>query len=200
MVDIEPSFEIDAKGRVICQSHSKYPYFIQPGKTYFEERKMEKELTCLTCSHYKNDDCYFPKSEIDKIELDRLTRSLFQCNLCGNKIDLMLTLMQKIYYEVKFNMKMPLVCCNCYESLKKKNFKEYYNKRIWESLSFYLPSIFLLFNPFPFNAITVIGYIVFILISKIIIKQKAHYSLFLMDIIKGKKFYDKNFKDKIELT
>jgi len=200
MVNIEPSFEIDEKGRVICQSHSKYPYFIQPNKTYFEERKMEKELTCLTCSHYKNDDCYFPRSEIDKIELDRLTRSLFQCNLCGNKIDLMLTLMQKIYYEVKFNMKMPLVCCNCYESLKKNNFKEYYTKRIWESISFYLPSIFLLFNPFPFNVISVLGYVVFILVAKIIIKQKAHYSLFLMDILKGKKFYDKNFKDKIELT
>ena len=200
MVNIEPSFEIDEKGRVICQSHSKYPYFIQPNKTYFEERKMEKELTCLTCSHYKNDDCYFPRSEIDKIELDRLTRSLFQCNLCGNKIDLMLTLMQKIYYEVKFNMKMPLVCCNCYESLKKKNFEEYYTKRIWESLSFYLPSIFLLFNPFPFNVISVLGYVVFILVAKIIIKQKAHYSLFLMDILKGKKFYDKNFKDKFDLT
>ena len=198
MINIEPSFEIDEKGRVICQSHSKYPYFIQPNKTSFEERKMEKELTCLTCSHYKYDDCYFPRSEIDKIELDRLTRSLFQCNLCGNKIDLMLTLMQKIYYEVKFNMKMPLVCCNCYESLKKNNFKEYYTKRIWESISFYLPSIFLLFNPFPFNAIAVLGYGVCILISKIIIKQKAHYSLFLMDLIKGKKYYNKNFKDKFE--
>jgi len=198
MINIEPSFEIDEKGRVICQSHSNYPYFIQPGKTYLEEKKMEKELTCLTCSHYENDDCYFPKSEINKIELDRLTRSLFQCNTCGNKIDLMLTLVQKIYYEVKFKMKMPLVCCSCYESLKKKNFEEYYMKRIWESLSFYLPSLFLIFNPFPFNVIAVFGYVIFIVVFKIIIKQKAHYSLFLMDLIKGKKYYDKNFKDKIE--
>jgi len=199
MVNIEPSFEIDEKGRVICQSHSKYPYFIQPNKTYLEERKMEKALTCLTCSHYENDDCYFPRSEIDKIELDRLTRSRFQCNLCGNKIDLMLTLMQKIYYEVKFNMKMPLVCCNCYESLKKKNFEEYSTRRIWESLSFYLPGLFLLFNAFPFNVIAVLGYVIFILVFKIIIKLKFSYSLFLIDILKGKKFYDKNFKDKIEL-
>jgi hypothetical protein len=148
--------------------------------------------------YYENDDCYFPKFEIDKIELDRLTRSRFQCNLCGNKIDLMLTLMQKIYYEVKFNMKMPLVCCNCYESLKKNKFEEYFVKRIWESLSFYLPSIFLLINPFPFNVIAVLLYAAFIFVFKIIIKQKAHYSLFLLDLIKGKKFYDKNFKDKIE--
>ena len=198
MINIEPSFEIDEKGRVICQSHSNYPYFIQPGKTYFEERKMEKELTCFTCLHYKNDDCYFPKSEIDKIELDRLTRSRFQCKTCGNKIDLLLTIMQKIYYEVKFNMKMPLVCCSCYESLKKKKFEEYFLKRIWESLSFYLPSLFLLVNPFPFNVIAVLSYVAFIIVFKIIIKQKAHYSLFLMDLIRGKRFYDKNFKDKIE--
>ncbi|GAG91599.1 unnamed protein product, partial [marine sediment metagenome] len=69
------------------------------------------------------DECYFPGSEIDKIELDRLTRSRFQCNLCGNKIDLFLTIIQKIYYEVKFNMKMPLICCSCYESLQKKKFE-----------------------------------------------------------------------------
>ena len=200
MVNIEPSFEIDEKGRVICQSHSKFPYFIQSGKTFFEERQMEKNLTCLTCSHYENDDCYFPKSEIDKIELDRLTRSRFQCKTCGNKIDLMLTIIQKIYYEVKFNMKMPLICCSCYESLQKKKFEEYYLKRIWESLSLYLPSFFLLINQFPFNLFAVIAYIIFVLIIKVIIKQKAHYSLFIMDLIKGKKFYNKNFKDKIEST
>ena len=200
MVVIEPSFEIDEKGKVICQSHSKYPYFIQSYKTPIEERQMEKKLTCLTCSHYENDECYFPGSEIDKIELDRLTRSRFQCKTCGNKIDLMLTIMQKIYYEVKFNMKMPLICCSCYENLQKKKFEEYYLKRIWESLSLYLPSFFLLINPFPFNIFAVIAYIIFVLIIKVIIKQKAHYSLFLMDLIKGTKFYNKNFKDKIEST
>ena len=93
---------------------------------------------------------------------------------------------------------MPLACCSCYESLKKKNFEQYFIKRVWEALSFYLPSIFLLFNPFPFNAIAVLGYVIFIVVFKIIIKQKAHYNLFLMDLIKGKKYYDKNFKDKIE--
>lgn len=200
MINIEPSFEIDEKGRVICQSHSKYPYFIQPSKTPFEEKQMEKDLTCLTCTHYENDDCYFPRAEIDKIELDRLSRSIFQCNLCGNKIDLMLTLMQKIYYEVKFNMKMPLICCTCYDRLQNKKFEEYYVKRVWESLSFYLPSIFLIINPFPFNVFAVLAYIAFIVVFKLVVKLKFHYSLFLMDLIKGKKFYDKNFKDKFEST
>ena len=160
---------------------------------------MEKQLTCKTCSHYINDDCYFPKSEIDKIELDRLNRSRFQCNLCGNKIDRMLTIVQKIYFEVKFNMNMPLICCNCYQSLEEKKFPEYFRRRIWESLSFYLPSLILIINPFPFNLIAAFTYVLFIFILKIIIKLKFHYSLFLVDLLKGKKFYDKYFRDKSDL-
>jgi len=199
MVVIEPTFEIDEKGRVICQSHPKYPQFIKPGKTKLEDLQMEKRLTCKSCSHYINDDCYFPKSEIDKIELDRLNRSRFQCNLCGNKIDRMLTIVQKIYFEVKFNMNMPLICCTCYKSLEEKRFIEYYRRRIWESLSFYLPSLFLIINPFPFNVIAAFSYILFIIILKIIIKLKFHYSLFIMDLLKGKKFYDKYFRDKSDL-
>ncbi len=199
MVVIEPSFEIDEKGRVICQSHSEYPHLIRPGKTYLEELQMEKDLTCKSCSHYINDDCYFPKSEIDKIELDRLNRSRFQCNLCGNKIDRMLTIVQKIYFEVKFNMNMPLICCNCYLSLEEKKFTEYYKRRLWESLSFYLPCLILIFNPYPFNLIFVIIYILFIFVVKIVIKLKFHYSLFLMDLLEGKKYYDKYFRDRDKL-
>ena len=199
MVVIEPSFEIDEKGRVICQSHSEYPHLIRPGKTHLEELQMEKDLTCKSCSHYINDDCYFPKSEIDKIELDRLNRSRFQCNLCGNKIDRMLTIVQKIYFEVKFNMNMPLICCNCYLSLEEKKFTEYYKRRLWESLSFYLPCLILIFNTYPFNLIFVIIYILFIFVVKIVIKLKFHYSLFLMDLLEGKKYYDKYFRDRDKL-
>jgi len=196
MVVIEPSFEIDEKGRVICQSHSQYPRFLQPNLTKLEEIQMEKQLTCKACTHYTNDDCYFPKSEIDKIESDRLSRSRFQCNLCGNKIDLMLTIIQKIYFEVKFNTEMPLICCNCYLSLEEKKFIEYNRRRIFESLSFYTPSIFLIINPFPYNLVAVFIYLLFVIVLKIIIKQKFHYSLFLLDLLKGKKFYEKNFRDK----
>jgi len=128
MVVIEPSFEIDEKGRVICQSHSKYPHLIKPDKTYLEDLQMEKQLTCKSCSHYINDDCYFPKSEIDKIELDRLNRSRFQCNLCGNKIDRMLTIVQKIYFEVKFNMSMHLIFFTFYKSFDEKKFPDYYRR------------------------------------------------------------------------
>ncbi|NHJ20189.1 MAG: hypothetical protein EAX91_04535 [Candidatus Lokiarchaeota archaeon] len=196
MVVVDPSFEIDEKGRVICQSHSNYPNLIKPNKTYLEELQLETLLTCKSCSHYVNDDCYFPKSEIDKIEIDRLSRSRFQCNLCGNKIDRMLTIMQKIYFEVKFNMKMPLLCCSCYQNIKNDKFPEYLRRRIRESLLFYTPSVFLLINPYPFNLIVAFVYALSAFLLKIIIKQKFHYSLFLVDLLNGRKFYKKYFKNK----
>ena len=196
MTFIEPSFEIDEKGRVICQFHSNYPQLIKPEKTTFEEMQLEKQLTCITCSHYKNDDCYFPKADIDKIEFDRINRTRFECKLCGNKIDRMLTIMQKIYLEEKFQMKMPLICCSCYESLKEKKFDEYFNKRIWEALLFYTPVLFSFGNPYPINLVFVITSFFAVIILKFIIKQYFHYSLFLIDLLKGMKFYDKNFRDK----
>ncbi|TFF88175.1 MAG: hypothetical protein EU550_01790 [Promethearchaeota archaeon] len=120
---IEPSFEIDEKGRVLCQYHTQYPFFKKPNKTRYEERKMEKLLTCKTCAHYYNNNCYFPRSEIDTIEYDRFRRR-FVCSLCGNKIDRMLTVIQKLYVESRYGIKIPLICCFCYESLKRNNFIE----------------------------------------------------------------------------
>jgi hypothetical protein len=196
MVVIEPSFEIDEKGRVICQSHSKYPLFIKPAMTPSEERRMEKKLTCLSCSHYINDDCYFPKSEIDKIELDRLNRSRFQCNLCGNKIDLMLTVMQKVYLEVKFNTDMPLICCDCYSSLEQKRYIKNNNNRIIFSILFYIPIIFFMIT--LFRPIFVIVFISILLgiVLKIIIKRFSSQSLFIYDLLEGRRFYNKYFRNK----
>ena len=90
---IEPTFEIDGKNRVICQRHSSYPFFVMPGKTRYQNVYMEKILTCLTCSHYLDNECFFHKSEIDEIERNRLKKKRnFSCKLCGNKIDRMLTI------------------------------------------------------------------------------------------------------------
>ena len=152
------------------------------------------EINC-----YHREAKYQSANLSSKIELDRLNRSRFQCNLCGNKIDRMLTIIQKIYLEVKFNMNMPLICCNCYLSLEENKFIENNRRRILESLSFYTPSIFLIINPYPFNLISTFIYILFVIVLKVIIKQKFHYSLFLLDLIKGKKFYEKYFRDKNKL-
>ena len=200
MVVIEPTFEIDPKGRVLCQSHSKYLSFLQTQLTDLEERQMEKQLTCISCAHYINDECYFPRSEIDKIEYDRLYRSYFQCNLCGNKIDLMLTVMQKIYLEVKFNTEMPLICCNCYSSLEEKKFIRNNNNRIIGSILFYLPIISLMVTFFRLTIVTVLISILIGIVLKIIVKQKDHQSLFLFDLLEGRKFYKKYFRNKNKMS
>ncbi len=121
---IEPSFEVDHKGRVICQYHSNYAYFVKPGKKEEEERQVDRELTCLNCTHYENDECFFPKSEIDKIERHRILFNEFPCKFCGNRIDLLITIMQKLYIKDKYNIELPLVCCSCYAGLKKEDFVE----------------------------------------------------------------------------
>lgn len=196
MVVIEPSFEIDEKNRVICQSHSRYLQFLKPKMNSYEELIMEKQLTCKLCDHYINDDCYFPRAEIDKIEFDRLNRARFQCNLCGNKIDLMLTIMQKIYFEVKFNTVIPLICCSCYQSLEEKKYITNNLLRILLSILFYLPIIVI---ASMFVRLTLISILIAVLVGillKIIIKQKTHYSFFIYDLIRGIRFYKKLFRDR----
>lgn len=125
MGKIEPKFEIDEKGRVLCQNHSNYAFFIDPEIKEHQTQLLEKHLTCKTCDHYQNNDCYFSKLRIDQIEYKRTRRTKgYICKLCGNKIDRMLTIVHKTYYKEKFNINFPLICCACYEALKKGKYME----------------------------------------------------------------------------
>ncbi len=196
---IEPSFEIDTKGRVICQAHSSYPFFVMPGKTHYQEVQMEKILTCKTCKHYQVDECFFPKSEIDKIEEDRAERVSFKCVLCGNKIDRMLTIIQMLYIKQRKGIDLPLLCCICHETLKKKNFEEYYEKRLFIAVFLDLVIILglivsIVTMPPPYDIINSILFPVSIIMFKQILKKGFQLNLSVRDIRKGKKFYDKFFK------
>jgi len=190
---IEPSFEIDEKGRVICQSHSNYPFFATPNKTHLAEKKMENLLTCKTCVHYHKNDCYFPQSEINKIEKDRNVHGLILCKLCGSKIDRMLTVIQKFYLNERFNIEMPLVCCSCYESLKKNEFISV-SKRKSTNLTLYIfyMSLLLLFN---FVVGIFIGFTSVIMIIGVImwLFTLISYLRRLYLIKKGRKYYSKHF-------
>ncbi|MBN1800853.1 MAG: hypothetical protein JW891_05060 [Candidatus Lokiarchaeota archaeon] len=120
---ITPSFEIDEKGRVYCRMHTKYRKHIEK-KDYFEYMLLEKDLTCMRCGHYKSDDCYFPRSELDKIVHDQEKEKHFSCRLCGSQIKIMLTIVQKLYYEEKFNLKMQLICCDCHQKLSENRYRQ----------------------------------------------------------------------------
>jgi hypothetical protein len=122
---VDPSFEIDQEGRVLCKEHSNYDFFKDPQIRKHNERLLEKELTCKSCEHYYNDDCYFPKEVIDQIEANRIRKKKgFTCKLCGNKIDRMLTIIYSLYFKQKYNVKIPLICCACHSALKEDKFIE----------------------------------------------------------------------------
>ncbi|MFW9938421.1 MAG: hypothetical protein ACFFD5_12290 [Candidatus Thorarchaeota archaeon] len=188
---IEPSFEIDEKGRVICQSHSYFPFFKIPNKTFFQEKQMERLLTCKSCVHYNENDCYFPKSEIDKIELDRLDRKIMICKLCGNRIDRMLSVIHKLYYKERFNIEIPLICCGCYESLKKNEFLEESKRKstLLTAYIFYL-LIILSFSFYLRGFALVIMIFSVILWSILLINNLKR----LNQIRKGRKYYEKYFQ------
>ena len=191
---IEPTFEIDHKGRVICQSHPDYPFFIMPNKSFFEERKLEILLTCKTCSHYLNDECYFSTARIDEIEQKRLKKTEFLCKLCGNRIDRMLTIIHKLYYEEKYNVNLPLICCNCYDSLNKNEYLTRIKWKIYMILVSLFSTIFFITYFLSFGLIfgttlsfLLIGFSLWIILLFRDLKR-------LKRIISGRKYYKKFFK------
>jgi hypothetical protein len=192
---VEPEFEIDEKGRVLCKTHSNFEFFSQPKVNRYQQRELEKQLTCETCSHFFNDDCYFPRSEINLIEYDRKKRNAFKCKLCGNKIDRMLTVMHKLYYKEKYNIELPLICCTCYETLKDGKFIE---SSKWRS------------NMFLYNALYAIYSLISVLFFILVYQVRIYYLLvFLLPIIylfyqnmkkrkeikEGMRYYQKYFID-----
>jgi len=193
---VEPSFEIDEKGRVICKEHSNYNYFIRPGKDFFYDMLLERQLTCKTCSHYFDNECYFQKLEIDAIEQNRAKKKKdFKCNLCGGRISIMLSIVQKIYNEEKFNIKIPLTCCNCYERIKNNEFmRESKNRVLLTVLLFAVSFFFLFIYLFIIGLFNLPPFLVFFYIIPwfffIIWDMKK-----LITIISGVKFYGKFYKD-----
>ena len=193
---VEPSFEIDEKGRVICKEHSNYNYFMRPGKDFFYDMLLERQLTCKTCSHYFDNNCYFQKSEIDEIDEKRIRKKKhFRCNLCHHKISIMLSVVQKIYNEEKYNIKIPLVCCDCYERIKN-------DEVVRESINRILFTLFLFFLGFFFFSINLFLVELFDLLPIVILFYLIPLLIFfvwginqLFKIVIGIRFYNKYYKD-----
>jgi len=170
-----------------------------PEKNQYQEIQMENTLTCKTCKHYQEDECFFPKSEIDKIEIDRVDNMSFKCLLCGNKIDRMLTVIQMLYLKQRKGVELPLLCCMCHETLKKENFEEFYERRLFIAVFLdiivvlgIVISIFTI--PFPISIITSILFTTSIMLFKKTLRKGFQLNLSTKDIRRGKKFYDKFFK------
>ncbi len=131
---IQPSFYIDDSQRVVCESHSQIERIRVLSSSanqplFYESNELDRILTCKTCQHYHDDECFFPKSEIDKIERDRISYT-FHCTLCGGSIDRPMTIMYSLYNKDKFNVNIPTICCSCFSSLEQDKFLLKTRKRI----------------------------------------------------------------------
>ncbi|MBD3197633.1 MAG: hypothetical protein GF317_21440 [Candidatus Lokiarchaeota archaeon] len=195
MAHINPEFTIDRKGRVLCKKHSNYQFLKEQIFSHLiDSRLIEKELTCKTCTHYFKDNCFFPRSEIDKIEYDRVIKKAFKCKLCGNKIDRMFTVIHKLYYEENFYVKIPLICCVCYEGLKRDKFMEFSKKRLsklnYDSIITFFILIILLILTLSFGSwyyfIGAFSVIIFCVYIFLYYREKKK-------IENGLKYYAKNF-------
>ncbi len=122
MVSIEPIFKIYGYGNVICKSHSNYESLMSPRKSFIRKFKLNRALTCKTCDHYKIDDCFFSKYEIDNILSDMgIIKSFFKtkykCESCGARIEKKFSVMYKLYLEQVQDIEIPLLCCYCHTAL-----------------------------------------------------------------------------------
>ncbi len=149
MKSIEPKFEVDERGRVICQDHTNFLHFINPDKDYFSEMYLDFELNCKKCEHYSLNECYFSKERIDEIEYQRIEKKAYRCKLCFNRIHRMFSVIYQLYNKEKYDIEIPLICCDCYDDLFKGEFKREAWERIIKGSSMILVALFFLFLVLP---------------------------------------------------
>jgi len=124
---VMPEFTIDEDGIPYCIKQTNYEKIIGLKKQY--PREFEKMLNCKHCDHYKKNDCYFPRSEIDKIEEDRIKQNI-RCQLCGMKIDRPFSILMSELYKDQHDVNLPVICCTCYAGLERGTFESTSKRRM----------------------------------------------------------------------
>ena len=188
---VEPYFKIDKFGRVICKLHSNYEKINVLSEKKAPIPNFDLMLTCKTCAEYVNDNCYFPKSAIDQIEYDRSKTKAFRCKLCGNRIDRMWTVIYKLYYQEKFHIEMPLICCGCHDSLKHKNFIRKSEEKSNNILFYILISVMSIINIIFF--INPVYFIFSIINIAIVMVSIVVYVKYYKNLKEGREYYRKYF-------
>ncbi|UYP43781.1 hypothetical protein NEF87_000066 [Candidatus Lokiarchaeum ossiferum] len=144
---IQPEWTIDEDGIPYCKHQTDYDKIIQTNLKKRFPIEFEKMLNCKHCDHYKNDNCFFPKSEVDKIENDRLKLKI-RCQLCGMKIDRPFSILMSLYYKEKHHVNMPVICCTCYAGLEHGTFEKNSKRRMILFAISLFTSIYFLFTYF----------------------------------------------------
>jgi hypothetical protein len=249
---IQPSFEIDHKGRTICREHTLYRFFLLLNNknpsidqikdsisckecshyinrecnqfnisnpincsshslnnylTYlnypsYYDGIMDNLLRCQTCEHYYKDDCYFPKKIIDRIAFRQSLAKFYyrfakyRCQLCGAPIHRNITIVQSLYYESVYNTKLPLICCECHQSLNKESFIADSKERGRAAFAGILLFLFLILGMLALIisrfTLSLVFIVLFFSVISIYILSNANY-----DLRKGREVYNE-FNEKIK--
>ena len=183
---MRPEFIINERGSVFCKFHPKYQNFSENVKDlhniqepqleitkFHETRRIWHEVkTCKTCDHFIQNDCFFSRRKITLIRL-RAKLQMYRCKFCGSAIDDVFYILYKKIAGQKYNVKIPLVCCLCYISLRSTNmkkefksqFKDYFAKSMGFLLLAFIPGITFFFpsftDNFPMTVLVIYIFIIF---------------------------------------
>jgi hypothetical protein len=193
-----PEFTTDDDGIPYCTKQTDYNKIISLNLKERYPNEFEKMLTCLRCDHYKNDDCYFPKQDIDRIEHDR-EKLTIKCNLCGTKIHRLFSILMSMFYKAQYNISMPIICCTCFNALNNNSFIKNTQRRMILFVISLVTSMYFLFSYFLtiflFNAVGVLLFILpFAFWGYISVRDMKN----LYYLYKGRKYYQQVFAPVIE--
>jgi len=133
---VEPIFNIDENGIVVCKSHSNYDYLSKNKVKYFDlgfkdlfnKKKplhpiftgLVKEFYawCDTCDHNREKSCYFSVEEINEFKKLRgpalgLVFNKVKCEMCSGQVFNKYNTMRVRYLEKKRELRIPLLCSKC---------------------------------------------------------------------------------------
>ncbi|MFO8019590.1 MAG: hypothetical protein R6U96_13265 [Promethearchaeia archaeon] len=197
---VEPRFEITNKGRVRCIYHTQNNSIHRPKSksNLLPTQLVGEDLTCKTCENYKKDDCYFSREELDEIDPGNLINlHTHVCKLCGERIHNMHSIVYKHYYEEKYSVDIPLICCDCYKTLSNYNhdiITSLLSKSVKETsnlffLAWIIFSVLFFMAIFSIKSLLAFGGLMVLFFS---------FSLWslnkILKILKGLKYYKKNFQ------
>lgn len=193
---VTPQFIVDDDGIPYDKMQTDYEKIIHLKLKERYPNEFEKMLTCLHCDHYKNDDCFFPKREIDKIEKDRVEQKI-SCAFCGTKIHRLFSILMSLYYKDKFGVNIPIICCACYASLNNNTLvKNIQRRMILFAISLSTALYFLIMYFLSIFIYNVIGLILVILPLTFWVYIMIRDIKNLYFLWRGKKYYEQIFVEK----
>ena len=121
-----PKFEIDNTGSFLCKTYTEHDTLKQSSSNtyYYRVQHNMEHITCKSCQHYFNNDCYFPKEKLDKLT-HKISQKKFKCTACNSRIKRLFNILSQILSEKQNNVHTHQLCRRCYQVLRSRNPKKF---------------------------------------------------------------------------